>query len=449
MRPEGLPVSGIGISLQRVSKGRRSRRPDGHPARVAGRRERDALRRSGGATGLPAIARRIVREVEGLTGPLEVELWASHTLGAMWERRTDLPLDESEDYALVYGEPLVEAISRTGVPGARIALTAIAAVDDGELAGVARALADQLPTPESEPSWLPYVGETTVTSAAVVREAVFDDGRTVFLEARHATGDTHAVGVDIDNNLGVMAKDILLADSISRVAEVIHQSPSDAGELRLEPVTPAAAAADIWAAMELTEMTLDPPVSEGYPALRALAVLRADEVPDITPPQQRVEMSTAERGALREEFLSAPEGRRFAADGTEAFAASLAIDFCADYVDGRPLRWSPVVVELFMADWIPRKVLADEDLFAALPAALDAWVRFAGRKRGIPDGAIKATCEAIPRWRDEMTAAGGDSASGDPAKQFLMAAQQAGIDVTNEEALTTFMAGWNARSTAI
>ena len=338
--------------------------------------------------------------MEGLADPLDVELWASHMLGTMWEQRTGLPLDESEDYALVYGGPLIETIARTGVPGARTALTGIAAVDDGELGGLARGFADGLPKLESEPSWLPCVGEATATSAAVMRDDVFDDGFTVFLEARHATGDTHAVGVYIDNNLGVMAKDILLADSIDRVAEIMRGSPSEGGELRLDRIEPAAAAAEICAAMELTEMTLDPPVSEEYAALRALAMLRADEVPGVTSRPEREEMSVAERDVLREEFLSSPEGRGFAADGDEAFAASLAIDFCADYVDGRPLRWSPVVVELFMARWVPRKVLADEDLFAALPSALDAWVRFAGRERGIPEWAIEATREAIPRWRD-------------------------------------------------
>jgi hypothetical protein len=51
-----------------------------------------------------------------------------------------------------------------------------------------------------------------------MREDVFDDGVTVFLEARHATGDTHAVGVYIDHKPRVMAKDILLADSIAHVA---------------------------------------------------------------------------------------------------------------------------------------------------------------------------------------------------------------------------------------
>jgi hypothetical protein len=383
-----------------------------------------------------------------LAGPLDVELWASHLLGAMWEERTGLPLDESEDYALIYGRPLAEAMARTPGPGARIALTAIAKVDDGELGVLAGALAKGLPGLESDPSWLPCVGETTIMSAAVMREDVFDDGFTVFLEARHATGDIHAVGVYVDNNLGMMAKDILLTDSIEHVADVMRGNPAEGGALELEPIEPAVAAAEIHAAMELTEVTLDPPVSEEYAGLRALAIMRADEVPGVASPLDREEMSDAERDALRDEFLSAPEGRGFAADGDEAFAVSLAIDFCVDYVDGRPLRWSPVVVELFMADWVPRKVLADEDLLAALPTALDAWVRFAGRKRGIPEWAIETTREAIPRWRDEMASAASDRAGGGPAKQFLMAAQEAGVDVTDQDALTTFVAGWNARSNA-
>ena len=366
----------------------------------------------------------------------------------MWEQRTGLPLDEVEEYALIYGRPLVEAISRTGGAGARIALAAIAAVDDGELGLFACGLADRLSTVEPEPAWVACLGEATITSAAVMREDVFDDGFTVFLEAQHATGDTHALGVYIDNNLGTMAKDILLADSIDRVSEVMRENPAEGGELTLEWIEPADAAVEIHAAMALTEITIDPPVSEEYAALRALASLRADEVTGITVRPEREEVTPAEREALRDEFLSSPEGMGFAADGDEAFTASLAIDFCADYVDGRPLRWSPVVVELFMTGWVPRKVLADADLFAALPPALDAWVRFAGRKRGTPEWAIETTCEAISDWRNEMESAVADPASGGPTKQFLLAAQEAGVDVTSQEALTTFMAGWNARSAA-
>jgi hypothetical protein len=446
----GRSGSELMVILRAVSKGKRSRRPGGHPANVAVRREREAARRSGAGTTPEAIARRMVREAEGLTGALDAELWASEMLGAFWNQRTNLPLGESADYAMIYGGPLVEAVARLGGPGARITLRAIAALDDAELGGLASELAGHTDDQGSEPppSWLAGVGETEITQAAVMREDIFDDGFTMFLEARHPTGESHAVGVYIDNNLGMMAKDILLADSIDRVAEIMRENPADDGEVRLDPIDPAAAAAEIHTAMDLTEMTLGPPVSEDYAGLRALAMLRADEAPGGAVATEREELPGEHRDALRDEFLASPEGRAFAPDSDEAFVVSLAIDFGADYVDGRPLRWSPVVVELFMADWVPRKVLADTATFEVLPSALDAWVRFAGRKRGSPAWAIAMTQAAIPQWRDEMSSLAGDPANGGLGKQFLTAAQQAGVDVSDERALTTFIAGWNGRGIA-
>jgi hypothetical protein len=59
-----------------MRKGRRNRRPGGHPAKVARRRERDAGRGSCGAGGPDALARRLVREALELTDPLDAELWA-------------------------------------------------------------------------------------------------------------------------------------------------------------------------------------------------------------------------------------------------------------------------------------------------------------------------------------------------------------------------------------
>jgi hypothetical protein len=433
-----------------VSKGKRNRRPGGHPAKVTARREREAAKRSSAAAGPDGVARRIVREASGLTGALDAELWASHLLGVFWDQRYTLPLEQaaSPDYSLILGEPLVEAVARLGGVGARTALGVIERVDDGELGLRAAELAASCGPGKGDemPGWVSSVGEAEITGAAAIREDVFDDACTVFLEARHPGGEMHAVGVLIDNNLGLMAKDVLLADSIDRVAEVMRTHPRRDGELRLERIAPGVAAGRIHAAVELTDMTLDPPVTEDYARLRALALLRADEAPNYIPVPARDEMPYDERDRLREEFLSSPEGRQFAPDGDEAYTASLAINFCADYVDGRPLRWSPVLVELFMANWIPRKVLADEGLLERLPTALDAWVRFAGRKAGTAEWAVKATRNAIPRWRDEMVDRGSDPVSGGPAKQFLTAAKGAGVDVEDGDALKTFIAGWNARS---
>ena len=224
-------------------------------------------------------------------------------------------------------------------------------VDDGELGARAGELADGLTDAAGEalPSWIAELGEAEITGAAVMREDIFDDASTVFLEARHPGGEVHAVGVLIDNNLGVMAKDILLADSIDRVAQAMREHPRRDGDLKLEPIVPGVAAGRIHAALELTDMTWDPPVTDDYAGLRALAVMRADEAPAYVAISGRPEIPSKKRDRLRDQFLCSPEGKGFAPDGEEAYAVSLAIDFCADYVDGRPLRWSPVVVELFMA----------------------------------------------------------------------------------------------------
>ena len=370
-------------------------------------------------------------------------------LGLFWTARDKLPLDEvGSDPAVAFGGPLIEAIGRIGGAEARMALAVIETLDDGELglrAGELRTAFPQGPG-DAPPAWVAQLGEGVITDAAVMCEDVFDDACTVFLEARHPNGERHAVGVLIDNNLGGMAKDILLADSIDLVREVVCEHPPPHGDVKLERIEPGVAAGRVHAAIELTDMTWDPPVSEDYADLRALALTRADEAPGQVVPAERPEIPSAARDVLLAEFLNSLEGSGFAPGSEEAYAVSLAIDFCADYVDGQPLRWSPTVVELFMAGWIPRKVLGDAELFAALPPALDAWVRFAGRKSNVPEWAIAATRDAIPVWQETMVGRSEDPAAAGPAKQFIAAARAAGINLEDQDALNTFVAGWNARS---
>ncbi len=429
-----------------MSRGKRARRPGGHPANVAQRRARERDRTQGDP--LRRAARVACQDAETLDSALDAELMASTLLGSWWP--SPLALGDG-DPNMEIGGPLVAEIARCGGPGALAALIAIGEVSDSELGLDARRRADRLRAAGvPAPRWADAIGACEILRTAVVREAVFDDGITILIEGAHAGEEPHAVGVYIDHNLGVMAKDILLADSIDRVAEVMRGNP-DAdtnGILELEPIDPAEACARLYAALDRTDMTLMAPVGEDYAPLRALARLRADELPfgtvDVEPPEVDVD----ERDRLLAEFLGSPEGGGFEPGGDEALAVSMAIDFCADYVDGRPLRWSPVTVELFMADWLPRKLLAERTTFAAVPAALASWVRFAGRRRGIPGWAITETVDAIPRWTEEMLDRASDADVGGPAKQFLLAAKSAGVDLEDEQAVASFIAGWNAHIAA-
>lgn len=427
---------------------KRRRGSGGHPAKVAQRRERERARHSGRSR--EAVLRRTVaglcQDALLCETALVAELWASELLGSWWPARVEL---EAADQDLEVGGPLVEEMARRADAGALAALVAIGEVSDGELGLRARGHAERLRGDGvPPPQWGEAILEAQILRTAVMREDVFDDGLTVFIEARHDGGERHAIGVYIDNNLGVMAKDILLAESIELVENVMRQSNADDGVLRFEAIDPVEAGARIHAAMKLTEVTFDPPVGEDYARLRALALVRADELPGSEVDLDLPEVSAKERDRLFEEFLAAPEGKGMEPGSDHADVISLAIDFCCDYVDGRPLRWSPVVVELFMADWLPRKVVADHALFEAVPAALQAWVRYTGRMRGNPEWATTRTAGSIAEWVDEMLSNADDPAAAGPAKRFIAAAKEAGVDLADDEAMASFIAGWNARSNA-
>ncbi len=390
----------------------------------------------------------IAQSAAGIESALDAEAWAAHLLGTFREQRHGLPFPDAVrvDPALLFGEPLVARLATFSDAGSAITLAAITELDDGELGVLAGELAASSPATASAPEWVEQIGESEIVGAAVISEAVFDDARTVLLESRHPDGETMAVGVLIDRNLGGLAKDVLLAESIEQVAGSIgRHSAEDKAELELKRVEPGVAAGLIRAAIALTDMTWDPPVADDFWPGRALALLRADQTPGAVEPPVPFELPVEERDRLRDEFLASPEGREFASDGDEAWVVSLAIDFCAGYTDGDPLRWSPVVVELFMSDWVPRKVLTTPELLACLPGALDAWVRFAARRRGIPAWAASETRGSIGKWEQEMVEASNDPAVGGPSKQFLLAAKVAGVDLEDEQAVGTFINGWNAR----
>ena len=126
--------------------------------------------------------------------------------------------------------------------------------------------------------------------------------------------------------------------------------------------------------------------------------------------------------------------------------AQLAVDYGAEYVggEGRPLRWSPTVVELFMCDYLPRKVLRESEFFEqAIPELLPAWVRYAGRSRGIPKEAIEEAASAVNFFHEEMLDLIGDESAWGPTKVFLAAASEAGVDLTDPAAIEAYVEQYN------
>jgi hypothetical protein len=173
-------------------------------------------------------------------------------------------------------------------------------------------------------------------------------------------------------------------------------------------------------------------------------------LPDDGETYEPAEISDSHRQAVLDGFLASREAEPFRDRDDLVDLATLAIDYCADYVEreGRPLRWSPVVVELFMSRFLPRKVVPERAfLERTVPEVLPAWVRYAGNAREIP-GAATEEAVAIAAFRDEMLALVDDQSAWGPGKALAAAAREAGVDLTDEAALEAFIADYNARLTA-
>jgi hypothetical protein len=74
---------------------------------------------------------------------------------------------------------------------------------------------------------------------------------------------------------------------------------------------------------------------------------------------------------------------------------------------------------------------------------LAAWIRFVGRRRGIPEASIGQAVEAAYGYAPEMIELSHDPANWGPAKTIALAVHQRGIDITNQAALDDFIAEVN------
>ena len=259
------------------------------------------------------------------------------------------------------------------------------------------------------------------------------------------------VGVYVDHNLSAMAKDVFaLPHGINEVLAMLRENEGRPGQFDYREISLEEAAARWTEALELTDMTLDPPTSEDFDGLHALVKARLSKLPSGQRFQAPSRMTEEEREQLLARFLesdetvglwgSSSEGNR--GDVIEHLAHQI-LAFSLDYVLGTPLRFSPVMVEIFCLDWAPGKVAINGDGFTLLPDVLAAWIRFVGRRRGIPEEAIADAVEAAYEYAPEMIELSQDPEEWGPAKILALAIQQRGIDPTDQAALNDFVAEVN------
>jgi hypothetical protein len=388
---------------------------------------------------LAEVARLAAGSVTEVPDAFTAEQWASNLLST-WQR--EAPPGEPIDAGLF--QAFARALQRVGTPGALTALRSLNAIGTPTVAGIAQDAAQPLVGLE-QPAWIDELGQARPVGAALLDEPAFDDGFSVMLEFAEPAGEHHTLSVYIDHNLGGIVKDVLLADTIDQVRARMDTSP-ERDRVVFRDLDLGEARARVEAALDALDHTYEPPVDEDVFSLRALIEARLRLLPagvEWRLPYE--ELPQAERDRLLADFLESDDGRRWRDDEVAEYVAQLAIDFGADYNHGGPLRWSAVVVEIFMLDWLARKVSEEAEFFARVPDVLADWVRYAGRRRGVPDELVREAAAAVEAYRGEMLEAVTDPASWGPAKLFATAATEAGVDLSDPAAVERFVEEYNRR----
>jgi hypothetical protein len=424
------------VGGQRKKKGGRVTPKGGAPGRMT------AAERAGLQDIFDQIVRSAPTDLDDELPPLAVEVWASQ----MWSMWASYELT-GPDAVEVFAGGVIKHAAKLATPGALVTLRALGAVAPEPYGSRARREADRLAsTGVAEPGWAPTLGAVEATFAWLTYDPIDDDWVSVLVGFDGPAGPT-TIAVRVDHNLGGMAEDFaVLPQAIETVLLELEEHDDETVPVEFREMSLEEAAARCTEALELTDMTLDAPTSEEFDELHALVMARLAKLPSGGAVPAPPRMTEEERDQILAQFLDSDEtvglwgsSRDENQGGVIERLADDVLAFSLDYVLGTPLRFSPLMVEIFCLEWAPRKVAIDGDGFMLLPDVLVAWIRFVGRRRGIPEEAIAEAVEAAYEYVPEMIELSQDPEEWGPAKILSLGIQRRGIDPTDVAALNAFV----------
>ena len=367
---------------------------------------------------------RAARELLAVRSPLDAELMVSEILGTWWGqrlvRRNGHQGRHGTDIEEVVGEGLVAYAARQDNPAALALLAGIACLGTTRQAAQAeRAALKLIERGVPRPRWADELGKVAPGDCYVNRDAYGDRDELVCVFS-YAGEEQHALVAAVDYNRSGMLRDAWVTSQVKTLLErgrgtVGHIDGAGgagaAGRMAFQQLLPEQARRTLEAALAETDRAQDPPVSESFAAYHAFIRARMRTLPPGRPVAgaapgapllvtgtvgaRRETWSKDRRAMLAAEFLASDEAEDLSDRQAASRCADHIINYGCDQDFRRPLRMSPVKVERFLLDWLPRKVMLSPEEQEAMPHTLAAWTRWAGRRSREPSQAIMATLDAV------------------------------------------------------
>jgi hypothetical protein len=143
------------------------------------------------------------------------------------------------------------------------------------------------------------------------------------------------------------------------------------------------------------------PVLDTPDRYRLMALLAAGALfPTCGVAPEPKEWSPEETAAVVGEFFASPFGAPLDRVDERNLLESV-LWFSTGYATGDPWRWSPVTVEMLLADWFPRKVIAEPAYLAKVPDLLRAYVRYCHDRNKIRSQLTEGTLAAVDQYEPE------------------------------------------------
>ena len=353
---------------------------------------------------------RAARELLAVRSPLDAELMVSELLGTWWGQRSSRTGGRrAATVEQLVGEGLVDYAAGQRSPAALALLSGIACLGTPRQAAKAeRAALDLIESGVPCPGWAEHVGAVT-SAECYINPDLLGDQDEVICVFSYAGEEPHALVTVVNYNADGMIRDGWVTSRVDKLLAHCREMSAQRrvakgaeGRHAFRQVDAGHARHLLETALAVTDGATDPPVSESFPSyhafirarIRALPPQRGRGISGATGPRRQT-WSRDRRAMLAAEFLASDEAEDLSDRGAASRCADRIIDYGCDRDFGRPLRMSPVKVETFLLNWLPRKVMlsfAEQD---AMPHVLAAWVRWACRRRGLDEAVVNETLEAV------------------------------------------------------
>lgn len=247
------------------------------------------------------------------------------------------------------------------------------------------------------PDWLRGLGQARVEPDVWFLTHVLGDGDDYLLGVTLPSGHPLSALVYVDHNLGTVVKDAFV------VGEPLEDLAIRMGTLLEDPDQsltrrdPAAARAAVEAAIASGTQLLPPPTSDSWPMCRPLVEWMLRMLPSGGAAPAVKVWSELEKVAIVDAFFASSFGAQLEGEDERDLLGSV-LWFSTSYATGDPFRWSVVTVELLLADWFPRKVIAEPTYLAKLPDLLRAYIRYCHDRNNIRGALTDQTLAAVDQY---------------------------------------------------